>query len=134
MTEVLAEPCVRPAGFDLAAFWSESSRAFLTRLPQYRATVRAAPAALRLIRLGGRWARVEEESPPDGAGWTTLRILFETEEGAREFVLGFGTAIEVVAPEELRMQVVREARGILALYEEREQSGAGPTGTRPAPQ
>ena len=114
--EVLDEPGVRPADFGLAAFWAQSSREFITRLPQHRATVRAAPSTVQLIRQGGRYARVETEGPPDAAGWVTLAMLFETEDGAREFVLGFGTAILVESPATLREQVVCAAEGIVALY------------------
>lgn len=119
VAEVLDEPCIRPADFDLAAFWAQSSREFITRLPQYRATVRAAPATVRMIRLGGRYARIESEAPPDAAGWIRLQMLFETEDGAREFVLGFGPAIVVESPDSLREQVVCAAEGIIALYGER---------------
>lgn len=113
---VLDTRFARPPTFDLAAFWAQSSREFLTRLPQYRATVRIAPAILKSIRLGGRYARIEEEGPPDTEGWSTVRLLLETEEWAREFVLGFGATLEVLDPPELRAYVVREAEAIVARY------------------
>lgn len=116
--EVLEAPCRRPADFDLAAFWAQSSREFIIRLPQYRATVRAAPATVQMIRMGGRYARIESASPPDTAGWVRLQMVFETEDGAREFVLGFGISIVVESPDSLRRQVVCAAEGIIALYEE----------------
>lgn len=120
--EVLDEPCVRPADFDLAAFWAQSSREFITNLPQYRATVRAAPSTVQMIRLGGRYARIETEEPSDAEGWVRLQMLFETADGAREFVLGFGTAIIVESPAALREEVVCAAAGIVALYREQAMS------------
>lgn len=120
--EVLDEPCVRPADFDLAAFWAQSSREFITSLPQYRATVRAAPSTVQMIRLGGRYARIETEEPSDAEGWVRLQMLFETADGAREFVLGFGTAIVVESPAALREEVVCAAAGIVALYREQAMS------------
>lgn len=50
---LLDHPVTRPAGFDLAGYWAQSSREFLSRLPQYRATVRVAPHVLRMIRKAG---------------------------------------------------------------------------------
>ena len=115
--EALDEPCERPADFDLAAYWERSAAEFTAHLPQYRATLRVTPDALRYIRQGGRWARIEQESAPDADGWIVLSILFEEEHGAREFALGFGAQVEVIAPSELREQVIEEARAILARYD-----------------
>jgi predicted DNA-binding transcriptional regulator YafY len=106
----------RPPGFDLAAFWAQSSSAFITRLPQYQVTVRVAPATLRSIRLGGRYARIAQEGVPDADGWSTMQIDLETEAWAREFVLGFGAELEILNPPDLRAYVVHEAEMILARY------------------
>lgn len=106
----------RPPGFDLATFWAQSASEFITRLPHYRAAVRVAPAALRQIRLGGRYARITEEAAPDVDGWSVVQLDLETEEWAREFVLGFGAAIEVLAPPELRAHVIREIAAMVARY------------------
>lgn len=114
---LLDEACVRPADFDLAAFWAHSSRDFLTRLPQHHATVRVTPPVLRQMRAGGRYARIEHESPPDAAGWITLQMVFEDQHGAREFVLSFGAQAEAVAPPTLRDEVLQAAKGVVALYE-----------------
>ena len=112
----LETPCARPPGFDLAAHWAASSRDFLAALPQYRATVRVAPEVVRAIRVGGRFARIEDESAPDAEGWVALRICFDGEGAAREFALGFGTRLIVEGPPTLREYVVREAAGIVARY------------------
>lgn len=116
-------PCDRPAGFDLAAHWAASSRAFLGALPQYRATVRVTPGVARAIRSGGRFARIEDEASPDLGGWITMRICFDGERAAREFALGFGTQLVIEEPAALRAYVIREAAGIVAHY--------GPAATAP---
>ncbi len=113
---LLDTPCVRPPGFALAAHWAASSREFLGALPQYRATVPVAPEIVRAIRGGGRFARIEEEAPPDATSWITLRICFDGERMAREFALGFGTQLVVEEPRALREYVVREAAGVVARY------------------
>lgn len=113
---VLDTPCNRPADFDLAAHWAASSRAFLSALPQYRATVRVAPEVVRAIRSGGRFARIEDEAPPDADGWIALRICFDGERVARELALGFGTRLLVEEPRALREYVIREAAALVAHY------------------
>ena len=117
---LLDETCVRPPDFDLAAFWARSSSDFITRLPQHRATVRVAPPVLRQMRAAGRYARVEHEGPPDADGWVTLQMVFEDAHGAREFVLSFGAQAEALEPPTLRAEVLEAARGILALYAEKQ--------------
>lgn len=47
---VTDQPCVRPEGFDLAAYWEESCARFKAGLPRYPATVRVTPDILPQIR------------------------------------------------------------------------------------
>ena len=116
--DLLDEAFERPADFDLAAHWQESSRSFAERIPRFPATVRVAAAALASVRVGGRYTRVEREEPPDGDGWARVTLLFEDDHLAREFILSYGPQIEVVEPEELRAAVVRAAQATIALYEQ----------------
>ncbi|MEO7000923.1 MAG: YafY family protein [Ktedonobacterales bacterium] len=113
---LLDEPCERPADFDLATFWEHSTAEFTANLPRYQATLRVTAEALRYIRQGGRYARIESESAADADGWITVSMLFEEQHGAREFTLGFGAQAEVIEPPELREQVICEARALLARY------------------
>jgi predicted DNA-binding transcriptional regulator YafY len=116
--DLLDEAFERPADFDLAAHWQESSRSFTERIPRFPATLRVAAAALASVRAGGRYTRVEREEPPDGDGWARVTLLFEDDHLAREFILSYGPQIEVVEPEELRAAVVRAAQATIALYEQ----------------
>ena len=111
------EPCVRPPDFDLAAYWARSSADFVASLPRYPVTVRIAPEALARIWVPGSYAQVQHVGEPETDGWRTLRLLLQTEEEACSYVLGFGTRVAVVAPAELREQVVRAARDIVAFYD-----------------
>jgi predicted DNA-binding transcriptional regulator YafY len=113
------EPCKRPAGFDLAAYWEQSSAQFKANLPRYPATLRVDPALLPRLRTEGRFARIERESAPDADGWVRLDMLLEGEQHACEYVLGFGMQIEVLHPAELREHVIRMAEAIVAFYEAR---------------
>lgn len=106
----------RPAGFDLAAFWTESSRRFVSNLPQYPVELRAAPGLPERMRLGIRWAKVQRVDPPGTDGWCRMAIQFETASDAVEYLAGFGPSVEVLEPVELREQLLALAQSLVAFY------------------
>jgi predicted DNA-binding transcriptional regulator YafY len=57
-----------------------------------------------------------QASPPDAEGWITLTLPFETAWAARERILGFGGAVEVLEPEPLRKSVIDYAMQIVTFY------------------
>lgn len=114
--EVLAEPCERPAGFDLAAHWSQSSAEFVAHLPRFHVVVRAKESLLQRMRWASRWSKVEQVGSPDEAGWCEVAVRFEEEWNAVEFVLSFGGDVEVVSPGSLRSLVLEAARAIVEVY------------------
>ena len=61
---------------------------------------------------------IAEAGPPDGGGWVTLSLTFETPDAARSTILGFGALAEVLDPPELRESVIDTARRIVAFYED----------------
>src|SRR5712691_3729545 len=88
-------------------------------IPQYPVTVRVAPDFVPILPqvLGERvQALIQQANPPDAEGWITLTLPFETFEGARTTMLGFGTSVEVVEPVELREGVVELAARIVVFY------------------
>jgi predicted DNA-binding transcriptional regulator YafY len=113
---VTEQPCERPADFDLAAHWEQSSIEFRANLPRYPATLRADPAVLAALHAPGRYARVQHIGEHDDAGWLRVEMLFEEEHSACEYVLSFGPRIEVLDPASLRELVRQAAEGIAALY------------------
>jgi predicted DNA-binding transcriptional regulator YafY len=115
---ILDEPAVRPADFDLAAAWHQSSAEFKANLPRYYAAMRAGPDVLRALSYGVRFGVVESRAEPDQNGWALLRIRFDAPSAACQFALSWGTQIEVVEPVELREQVMDGARAIVKFYEE----------------
>jgi predicted DNA-binding transcriptional regulator YafY len=58
-------------------------------------------------------------SQPDGEGWVTLTLPFESLEDARDRILVWGRAIEVLAPVALRCSVLDHAEQIVRLYSDR---------------
>ena len=117
---VLNEPCQRPDDFDLARYWSESTADFFATLPRHPVALRVAPHILPRLRYAGTFAKIERIEPPGPDGWSEVHLHFDTEEEALEYALGFGTAVEVLSPPELRDQVVAMAKAVIAFYENRE--------------
>ncbi len=116
---VTDQACVRPRGFDLAAYWAQSSAQFIANLPRYGVTVRIAAGVLQRVYRAGGYARVEQAGPPDEDGWIKLHFLFDTEEVACGYLLSFGTQVEVVEPQELRERIIDLAASVVAFYARR---------------
>ena len=109
----------RPAGFDLAAFWQAWCEGREESRPSYPVTARVSPGLAQLLPLyfGDRIrAQITSAGPPDDEGWITLTLPFERIEPARERILGFGRAIEVIEPEPLRLSVIDFAKQIVDFY------------------
>jgi predicted DNA-binding transcriptional regulator YafY len=113
---ITEERCVRPEGFDLAAWWDQSQKDFRANLPRYPATLRVHPETVWRLPYGGRFARVEKVGEAEEDGWVKVEMRFQFEEEAAEFVLGFGPNVEVVDPPILRERVVDLARSVLTFY------------------
>ena len=119
--ESIAEPCQRPAKFNLAAFWQQSTSAFKTSLPRYQVSLRVAPGFLERLRFPARYARIEnitDADPPDPTGWKLASLCFESESDGAAGVLSFGAQVEVLDPLELRDRVIELARSVVKFYNE----------------
>lgn len=109
----------RPADFDLVVFWKEWCARQKESRPFYPVTARMSPGLVsRLPLYFGHRIReiVAQAGPSDAEGWITLTLPFETLVGARERILGFGRAIEVLEPEPLRRSIVDFATQIVDFY------------------
>jgi predicted DNA-binding transcriptional regulator YafY len=122
--DVLPDVFIRPADFDLQAFW-EAWCAEYESQPPFCARVRVAPEALPLLAeyVGDR-ARVElaQTRLPDADGWVTLDLPFESFVAARTCLLGLGRAVEVLEPESLRKSLIDFAEQIVGFYKNRRKS------------
>jgi predicted DNA-binding transcriptional regulator YafY len=109
----------RLADFDLADFWKSWCAEFEESRFRYLVTVRAAPKLVQqLPYYFGDTIRklLAQAPPPDAEGWIELTLPFESEQAARARILGFGRAVEVLAPEALRKSVIDFAAQITAFY------------------
>ncbi|WIG61601.1 MAG: Transcriptional regulator, YafY family [Ktedonobacterales bacterium] len=112
----------RAGDFDLASFWAASASRFVSSWGQYPVLVRVAPDLLpNLHHYFGEsiYDVIAQAGPPDGEGWTTLPLMFQTMEGARTNLLGMGAEVEVLEPPELCASIASYARAIAAFYAER---------------
>lgn len=118
--ESLDEAFARPADFDLAAYWTRSSREY--ELGSYRAhaTIRLSPRGRTLVNLLGSYveaAVAKSAGRPDRQGWLQCTIPVESGDfGIRE-LLRLGEDLEVLAPASLRIQVKLALRRMLRSYQ-----------------
>ncbi|GGX39787.1 helix-turn-helix transcriptional regulator [Streptomyces noursei] len=114
--ELTDETFARPAGFDLAAYWVDSSRRLAAALHQDTAHLRISPQARRLLPMlygaVGRRA-LEGAAEPDADGWTEVTMPVEGPAVAVGDLLRLGAEAEVLGPPALR-RAVAETVAVLA--------------------
>jgi predicted DNA-binding transcriptional regulator YafY len=94
----------RPEGFDLAAYWDESSRRFEASRPRVEVKVRASDLAVRYL-------------PRDLQGADGVFVVgFQSLEEAYRELLQFGPDAEVLEPVELRERIAATAKEVASLY------------------
>ncbi len=120
---VTSQAAARPDDFDLAEYWEQAEVEFKANLPRYPVLLRVDPSIVTRVRYWGRYARVEEIGEPEADGWLPVRMLFELEEDACAFTLGFGPYLEVVEPVTLREQVIALAQQTVVRYARELQNG-----------
>lgn len=114
---LLDESFARPAEFDLAAAWQDALAQFEASLRRDIARLRVAPDAMS--RLGSLNADMVEPifaATPGPDGWREAEVPIESIGYAGGQLLGFGTAIEVLAPDALRAELRKRAEAVVARY------------------
>jgi len=117
--ERLEAPVARPADFELAAYWAESTRRFERELQRMEAIVLATPAGLQaLSQLGSAAARAVAAAAPARRkdGRVRLRVPIESTEQAAGQLLKLAPDVEALAPPALRAALRARVRALGALY------------------
>ncbi|MBD3576909.1 MULTISPECIES: helix-turn-helix transcriptional regulator [Streptomyces] len=117
--EATGERAERPPGFDLAAYWEESSRRLDAALHRQTALVRLSPRGQRLLPMlfGAAGTRaLADADPADADGWTLVRLPVEAEQVAVGDLLRLGAEAEVVGPPDLRSAVAATVAALAARY------------------
>ena len=116
--KMLSETFVRPARFDLPAFWREWCKRFGEKRASYEVSLRLTVEAeekLRQIRPKTEHARFDD-APRARDGMKNVTVDFERESIAVGQLCELGGGFEVLAPEGLRNRLVGLATGILAMH------------------
>lgn len=115
---VTEDPVSQPPDFDLARAWADVQRGLAERTAApvlVRATV--APAAMRRLRATvGSWWPVEDDGSVAG-GRPRVTMHFPSAATAAAELAGFGTAVEVRAPAEVRSELAAIGARLVAAYQ-----------------
>jgi predicted DNA-binding transcriptional regulator YafY len=111
---VLASRFERPAGFDLAAHWKESTAKLGEQRGQFEVKLRVTAGAARRLSEWGMMQRAEGEAEAAPEGWTHVTASFDNEGEALFVVLGLGVRAWVVAPEAFRARIAEEGAAVAA--------------------
>jgi predicted DNA-binding transcriptional regulator YafY len=117
--ELAGTDFVRPANFDLAAYWTAWARDFETRLYQGEATLRLSPkGSKKLLLLPPAVSEMAARTAglPDEEGWIRVDIPIESIDHAANEILALGVEVEVLAPPELREKMMEIAAQLGAIY------------------
>jgi predicted DNA-binding transcriptional regulator YafY len=117
---VLDEPFVRPADFDLAAYWQAATLRLEAELHPNTVTLRLSPFGVKLLNaLSPPYvkARMRIEDAPDSDGWRIAVLpIGKTVWHAATELLRFGAEAEVLEPAELREKMAEIAQAMAARY------------------
>ncbi|NHC44255.1 helix-turn-helix transcriptional regulator [Motilibacter aurantiacus] len=118
--EALDERFERPAGFDLAAWWAESSAEFERTLQRVAVRARLSPRGLRALPrvLDADVARagLAAAGPPGLDGWAEVELRLEEPAVAAGQLLALGDDVEVLGPPEVRSAFVELLEAMLARH------------------
>ncbi|MFC9294923.1 helix-turn-helix transcriptional regulator [Streptomyces sp. NPDC057011] len=112
----------RPADFELAAHWRESTARLDAALHQQTAELRLSPRGQQLLpmRFGAAGARaLAGAGPADADGWVRLRLPVESEAVAVGDLLRLGIDAEVLGPPELRAALAETIASLAERYDVR---------------
>jgi predicted DNA-binding transcriptional regulator YafY len=119
--DVLDDRIERPPGFDLAAYWQESTAAFEREVPRVEVTVAVRaermPALRDVVGDSGGLDVVGLIAHSDRhGGWLRVRLLLDWPDEVPGRLLAMGADLEVLEPPEIRRRTDEMARSISAVY------------------
>jgi len=111
----LNQPSSRPHDFKLATYWTSMTRELSETWKRFSATLCLEPRAAKWMLA---WYSAKQLGAPDGRGWITVKLEFESEEEARFVSLGLGTRVRIVEPKSLLSYVSKQAADLCAQLDE----------------
>ncbi|MFT9846645.1 helix-turn-helix transcriptional regulator [Aneurinibacillus sp. REN35] len=107
----------RPDDFNLAQYWNNSTQKFIKNLPSYEVDVEISPSIVQRIRFTGRFVQLLKMDSPLEDGWIPANLRFDTEQEAKEYILGFGDQIRIIRPDALKQTIYDMAKRVVNFYE-----------------
>ncbi len=110
---VLAAKFERPAQFDLAEYWKNSTTQFAEQQTKFKVVLRVTAAAAQRLK---EWGVLEKSETAGHAqeGWMRVTACFDGEGEARFVVLGLGSRARVESPESFRQMLKEEAAVVVS--------------------
>jgi predicted DNA-binding transcriptional regulator YafY len=120
---VLASGFDRPARFDLAAHWARSTAELEGRRRRFSVVLVLAPDAAQMLaaRCPTKPMADAEDAAPAPDGWVSLRADFDDEAFATFVVLGLGSRVRAIAPDEF-CQKIRDEVAIMSAQQHDQQA------------
>ncbi|MFD2042914.1 helix-turn-helix transcriptional regulator [Ornithinibacillus salinisoli] len=106
----------RPENFNLAHYWSSSTKAFIEKLPTYEVRVEVTRSILPRLKFSSRFVSQIDIENRSEEEWIPVKLSFDTEEEAKGYILGFADQIKVIEPEELHNKILKMAEATVAFY------------------
>ncbi|TBL78661.1 helix-turn-helix transcriptional regulator [Paenibacillus thalictri] len=116
--QVLDERFSRPADFDLAEYWEQSTAQFHANLPRFPIRVRTTKAHLPRIK-ARRFVHIERVEHMDD-NMLNVDLRCDTIDVACEMLLTCGPEVEALEPPELRLELARRSETLWRLYRKEE--------------
>lgn len=110
----------RPKDFNLAQYWSYSTKSFVENLPNYEVRVEVTSAIFPRLSFTDRVVRLVDIEKKNEE-WIPVKLAFNTEEEAKGYILGFANQIKIIEPKELHDQILKMAEATVAFYRETRQ-------------
>lgn len=110
----------RPVDFDLESAWKRLCLEEETSSFFYTVEIKLSPDLLSELKepsWGIPFQILSMADEPDAAGWRRCTVAYENLIAARTHLLGWGSAVEVVSPEPLRISLLDYAIQISRVYE-----------------
>jgi len=108
----LAIPFQRPAGFDLAKWWKRNTENLRDTRQRYTATLGLSSEGVSALAQWIAMKPLNHHSHQLPDGWKAYAVEFDSFYAARFVTLGLGSAVRVLAPEDLRTAVATEISSV----------------------
>lgn len=112
------ETFFRPNDFNLAQYWNDSTQEFIKSLPRYEVDIEISSSIVQRIKFTGRFVQILKIDSPSENGWIPVSLCFDTEQEAKEYILGFGDQIRIIRPKELKQMIYDMAKSVVDFYEQ----------------